>query len=103
MNYTKGEWKVQGRFLKLSAFIGTEYSIYSDDNYELARVFLHNGEQKFNAHLISAAPDMYEALKIAEVRIHNEIRHHPEAGDYRKILQDELRQVMKALAKAEGR
>jgi len=52
---------------------------------------------------MKVAEDMYEALKVAETRIHNEIRHHPEAGDYRKMLQDELRQVSKALAKAEGK
>jgi len=62
------------------------------DQFSEARVLLKQDE------LISA---MYEALKIAEGRIYTEISHHPEAGDYRKMLQDELRQVIKARAKAE--
>jgi galactokinase len=40
---------------------------------------------------------LIEALKVASCRINNEIRHHPEAGDYRQMLQDELRQVDEAL------
>lgn len=101
-NYTKGEWKAvldttaiypEWKILRFGDIIAT---IESDEN------------QEANARLIAAAPDMYRALKVAEARIHNEIGHHheirqhPEAGDYRKMLQDELRQVSQALSKAEN-
>ena len=59
MGYTKGKWKIGEPFNKS----GDEFPIYSVDGYELARVFIHNGEQFANANLISAAPAMYEALK----------------------------------------
>jgi len=45
-----------------------------------------------------AIPKLVEALRTAETRIHNEIRHHPEAGGYREMLQGELRQITEALA-----
>jgi hypothetical protein len=58
--YTKGEWTVEH-----------EFNVFSDnrlvaacggyaDNWKTEEV--HN-ENKSNAHLIAAAPDMYEALK----------------------------------------
>ena len=45
---TKGEWRMG--FAR-----GQEYPIYADDNYEIARAFIHNGEQEANARLIVSA------------------------------------------------
>lgn len=46
---TKVKWYVE------ELLHGESYSIFSDtDNYELARVFIHNGEQEGNAELICA-------------------------------------------------
>ena len=98
MENTKGEWKV-GHYIVYSDTPSMEFSSLIC-NTDIGIV--SESEKVANAHLISACPEMYEALKVAEARIHNEIRHHPEAGDYREILQDELRQIMHALAKANG-
>ena len=59
MNYTKGEWRVKG------------CSVDGEDGYPIASTYpdtrLTSPEslrlKKANAHLIAAAPDMYEALK----------------------------------------
>lgn len=53
MNYTKGEWAVRK--------FGTIYEVYvSSTTYTIAgRIF-----RKPDAHLIAAAPRMYEALKL---------------------------------------
>jgi len=56
LNYTKGELRVGEPF-------GQEYPIYAEDGYEIARVFIHNGEQEANAYLLAQAPKLYEALK----------------------------------------
>lgn len=60
MEYTKGEWKVEPIIKNTTFGIFTEYH-----RYELARVFIHNGEQEANANLIASAPDLYEACKEA--------------------------------------
>ncbi len=96
--YTRGEWKVGEAFDK-----GAEYPVYSEDGYELARVFIHSGEQKSNAHLIAGAvnacasvnPDnpmavaeaikpMYEALKKAISQ--DGWLYHSDIIDIQKIL-----------------
>jgi len=59
MKYTKGEWKVGEPFDKAGSVI----PIYGADRSEVARVFIHNGEQFANAHLMARAPELYEALK----------------------------------------
>lgn len=60
MNYTKGEWKIN----KTEWIIGDAYTVKSG----LTLVALVPGidtlpEAEANAHLIAAAPEMYEALK----------------------------------------
>ena len=47
---TKGKWKVGEPFGR-----GQDYPLYAEDHYEIVRVFIHNGEQEANAHLIAAA------------------------------------------------
>ena len=56
--YTKGGWIVGEPFSNEQA-----YPVYSQNGYELARVFIHNGEQEANAHLIAKSPRMYELLE----------------------------------------
>ena len=55
MNYTKGEWK-----LKVSK---TGWQIGSEHHLIAYYASTQNPEAEANAHLIAAAPDMYEALK----------------------------------------
>lgn len=89
--YTKGKWKVGEPFDKY----GTEFPIYGEDNYELARVFIHNGEQKTNAQLISASPDLYEAL----IKMATDIQ-----GDEATcVLRETQLLIYRALDKAEGK
>jgi len=67
MNYTKGEWRLGEAF----SFTYRLYSSEKPDSYRIADI--NAGGSKFtkitlaeaeaNAHLIAAAPDMYEALK----------------------------------------
>ena len=85
MEYTKGKYNYVKR-IEQSFPCGCHVDEMIDESYGITCCPKHK-----------AAPDMYEALKIAEVRIHNEIRRHPEAGDYRKMLQDELRSVLECL------
>ena len=65
MNYTKGEWKVEVRessnCIRIKSHDDTQG--YADYIVQIADVFGTNGEDEANAHLIAAAPDMYEALK----------------------------------------
>ena len=94
MNY-KGEWRVGESFGK-----GQDYPIYADDDYEIARVFIHNGEQTANAHLIASAPTMYEALQVLQ---HDFITLAQLYGISEEGINTILRKSNNALAKAEGK
>lgn len=65
MHYTKGEWKVT-KWNK-----GFGFNVFADEGF-VASVPLGTGlihtmvETQANANLISAAPDMYEALLLAK-------------------------------------
>lgn len=99
MNYTKGEWKVG---TKISGHCGL---LIISKGKALANVYLNslarpmtdehnlrlpeNKETQSNANLISAAPDMYEALKLAYDAI-------PEGRNVKTVIEN-------ALAKAEGK
>ena len=81
MEYTKGKWKVTQ--------VGLDTLIQSfNGNGSLLSFKIANVSGDGNAHLIAAAPDMYETLKSLSL------------GDidpvYRQI-------IVKALAKAEGK
>ena len=52
---TKGEWEVIGNFVAVQKEDG--------NSYEICKVSMHDPEWKSNAQLITAAPDMYWALK----------------------------------------
>jgi len=86
MNYTKGEWtarKVPRDSNKLNimcneTFIATPYIAY--------------GQMEANAHLIAAAPEMYEALKAVT-----------NTGAWQRMPEYVIKDIVKALAKAEGK
>lgn len=92
MNYTKGEWKVEDetvivcgmRLIASTTAGGFNYSAYRKEN-------------EANAHLISAAPDMYEALKALDEYGN---ASHPYNLKLKKVAFELLD---KALAKAEGK
>lgn len=96
MEYTKGEWKaIKGI---LSDEINT---IVGDKSQGIAEIVCYLGQNvEADAHLISAAPDMYEALK--------EARHEIErlamvTGYEGEAHFPKLEQINKAIAKAEGK
>ena len=89
--HTKGDWRVGDPFHGC----GDEIPIYGEDHHELARVFIHNGEQFANARLIASAPRMAEALKDAQfwfAQVKAYISNHGAT----------LGAINEALAKAEG-
>ena len=67
MNYSKGEWKVNCGIRANGELIATTEALkrnLTKDGYNAT-------EEIANAHLISAAPDMYEALKDLQKAIEN--------------------------------
>ena len=58
MEYTKGKWRVRQGILDKRQIL-----ITADDKVDIAIVRYEIKESKANAHLIAAAPCMYEALK----------------------------------------
>lgn len=87
MNYTKGEWNLELRPANNVHRIRTDREIIAD-------VFGTNAEDKANAHLIVAAPDMYEALKWLCEDINNKEAIVSRVSTRTKIIN--------ALSKAEG-
>ncbi len=84
--YTKGEWKyINGNIDNGSHIIVTMNNI--------------GGKVIADAHLIAAAPEMYEALFIGLDLVMQKLYEHPddEVSQAQKVVID------KALAKAEGR
>ncbi len=85
MKYTKGEWKKEGN--KIIAFGRGIIAVCPSPQHEGVVEFVTN------AHLIAAAPDMYEALEQVE----------KDALRYDEYQPMTLMQIGKALAKAEGK
>ncbi len=95
MGYTKGEWKVEGKKILLW------HPGWSDDRKVIADCNQWDGkEAEANAHLIAAAPDMYEACKAARKWLALFGEHTPIAFGGEPELDGKL---SKALAKAEGK
>ena len=102
MNYSKGKWKVIGSFI--TAPIKDDES-KEEYEIEICRLTQYRDdiENKANANLIAAAPDMYEALKdITEFLV----AYCPATAG---LTVDEvntwpiLNRIQKTIAKAEGR
>lgn len=103
MNYTKGKWTIN------KSSPTDVYAINNGSHFvaECGNPYLPNGEDLANAHLISAAPDMYEAIKMAINEL-TEIQ-----GDWASVsdtyvpswvnlIRNALSPLHQALAKAEG-
>ena len=100
MNYTKGEWTIQELPHDFDFRSGKAYAIRDNRNCCLATVgdvdAIFDGEEsQANARLIAAAPDMYEALRIAIRALQDNDIDESMAGEF-EILTD-------AISKAEGR
>ena len=65
MNYTKGEWKIShSAFDRCHGGKGAREFVVNKDEDEIAEVQGNTNDKCLaNAHLISAAPEMYEALQ----------------------------------------
>ena len=113
MNYTKGEWKVTNTaFERWSSYRGKSTGARAFVTVDMNEVAEAQGdvaeEAEANAHLISAAPEMYEALKsqhqaidiLFAMLIERDKAFFPSKSGkpWKAIIQGN-----KALAKAEGR
>ncbi len=94
MNYTKGEWtatdlgEIRGED---NCLIALAYNLYTGE--------INNAVSCANAHLIAAAPEMYEALFIGLDLIKQKLYEHPDD----KVAQAQKKVIDKVLAKAEGK
>lgn len=107
MNYTKGPWKVDGDYIvgdryvaKIERWHNSAVLFNKESQYHEVEEILFNESQK-NALLISAAPEMYEALKsaytlIGEALIDNTL-------DNRADFEALHNTIAEAINKAEGR
>lgn len=104
MNYTKGEWK-ETEFTQSEGYAGTIRHIYISPvggkfkdrtvaDIGFWRDFPEE-EVHANAHLIAAAPEMYEALKAAS----NLLNGYTSANDNESL----KTAIKQAIAKAEGK
>lgn len=94
MNYTKGQWKQQREH------------IYSPDNKLIATAEVREQVDWYeNARLISACPDMYEALKYSAELIEVARQYFPKSikTSDKFTLENTCATISKALAKAEGK
>lgn len=110
MKYTKGKWKLIGD--RAEDCIGIDIvSVFAYKMIPVARIPYKEWENsEANAHLIAAAPEMYEALKnttealcdackhTVEIAQSEGLRAYPCEGDCEIILQ-----AKRALAKVEGK
>jgi len=90
--YTKGEWKKYGQHIHINT---------SNTSDEIATVlwpdWMPESEARANAHLIAAAPKMYEALKAFDHYLSAPYPHNMKLKKYATDLMEQ------ALAKAEGK
>lgn len=102
MKFTKGEWKVGSFQDEPQARSVT--TVYSGDS-KVAEVcktgFQDIQERQANAHLISAAPDMYEALRHASIVLYNlKVSNLGELTQQQELLRLEIDRI---LNKTEGK
>lgn len=98
--FTKGPWSVYAAGERWG--IEADNSVFSivifgdeDDDLGIHGRDIEN--MKANAHLIAAAPEMYEALEWLECYADAQVRRHPDAEDSKNWAL-----VLSALAKARG-
>jgi len=97
MKYTKGKWEIdinKFREIGIVAIDGLKTSAVA----EVPRVY---DNAIYNAHLIAAAPDMYETLKEIQLGLAlNQDNETPESLQY--VIRCSLELIAKARDKAEG-
>lgn len=113
-DYTKGEWEFTEELGADFSMIAGERNVVcglpnpipsGDENYDKQEL----EEMRANAHLISAAPDMYELILALRKNMENELRITDKAFGYGIFIRDtEWRRVyegaiIEVLAKAEGK
>lgn len=101
-DFTKGDWRVSNKSFN-NADIGGNLAIWSPKGLVAYACTIHEGliNAEANAHLIAAAPDMYEALESWE-ELWN-MRPLDSGADMQEILERCWAKTEKARAKAEGR
>lgn len=99
MNYTKGEWKVTEQDkhgINITSSLSSEWAV--------CRAFGNSNESLANAHLISAAPVMYAALKTIIHGIERDCNEINGNEVFKFHKDSPLAETLKAaLAKAEGK
>lgn len=105
MDYTKGEWKVYkfDDIQRIDVVAEDKMNFY---NGIVANIVgeksLSYDERKVNAHLISAAPDMYEALKLLKDP-QNQVEVTPLGYAIFRLSKEKVEQIARAIEKAEGK
>jgi hypothetical protein len=102
MEYTKGTWKLQwkARGNDIEAIIKPGENALVATTWFGEQYRIHEAESIANAHLIAAAPDMYEALKAVVEMLDpfkTEVQKALMLHEKVEIL------ILKALTKAEGK
>ncbi len=100
MNYTKGNWEVykghDGQFADEPYILSASSPADPQEcNPPIARIMHIVNKTGANAHLIAAAPEMYEALKVILALLET---HEPNW-----YLSSHYNLMVKSLAKAEGK
>ena len=98
-NWTPGPWKVEEPFVSIGC-----WDIKNNEGNEVTKIWAKGSNHaKANAHLIAAAPEMYEALKdvlsYLPARDGKRVPGDPD-GDVQLMIANKIKQ---AFAKAEGR
>ena len=97
-DFTKGPWRIVIKPTSSDNYFHLEGGCGHYDDKTDNGVFLDGFMCEEDAHLISAAPDMYEALKVA----YEELKGIPDWPDLEEDhMADE--QISKAIAKADGK
>ena len=97
--WTPGQWRATTRQGSWDWVVYTK----DDPNIEICQMF-HDGTDEneigeANAHLVAAAPELYEALDRAREKLQTFASEHPDPGPDTWAVLDEIRAV---LAKARG-
>jgi len=94
--FTPGPWKV--------TYDAGFYVVFSESTGDVIAVMCGNyGEREGNAYMVAAAPDMYEALRLACDYLHNWLNDKRNPEYVRLTLQRTCELVRQALAKAGGK
>ncbi len=97
MNYTKGEWQTEEGYSNIYI---TAFQKDKRKHSAVADIPVSNDNCRDNAHLIAAAPDMYEAIKLLQAAL-TEYRLQDIKKRYSLCVADAA--ASNAIAKAEGK